>query len=75
MDERVEIGEIDAGEGAPDREPLPLEPVWSRGHAPYGSLARHGGIGLRDTRQDGDVFDDDGWHGFDSFVSATIACG
>ncbi len=62
MDERIEVLEVDAGERAPDREPLPLETARRAGHATHGSLAGGGWIRLRDPGQDGDVFDDDGWH-------------
>ena len=62
MDERVEVGEVDAGEGAADREALPFEPARGVRDAADGALPGDGGIRFRDPRQDGDVFDDDGWH-------------
>ena len=35
--ERVEVGEVDAGEGAADREALPLEALRRRRHLPHGA--------------------------------------
>ena len=63
VDERVEVGEVHAGERAPDREALPFEAARRRCHAADRALAGEVGIGLGDPGQDGDVFDDDGWHG------------
>jgi hypothetical protein len=62
MDKGIEIGQVDPGEGAADREPLPFEAARGDCHAPNGALARNRRIRLRDTRQDGDVIDDDGGH-------------
>jgi hypothetical protein len=62
VDERVEVGEIDAGERPPDREPLPFQPARSHGDAADGSLARCHRIRQRDPGQDGDVVDGDGGH-------------
>ncbi len=69
VDERIEVLERDPGEGAPDREPLPFEAARRDRDAADGPLARDGGIRVRDPGQDGDVVDDDGWHGDGSFVS------
>jgi hypothetical protein len=63
VDEWVEVGQIDAGERATDREALPFETARGAGDAADRALPGDGGVGLRDPRQDGDVFDDDGWHG------------
>ena len=71
VDERIEIGQVDAGEGAADREALPFEAVRRGRDAADGALLRDGRIGLRDPGQDGDVFDDDGWHGVRLLVSAS----
>ena len=64
VDERIEILERDAGEGAADREPLPFEAVRGVRDAADGSLMRDRGVWCGDPWQDGDVFDDDGGHGF-----------
>ena len=54
--------EVDAGERAADREALPFEAARRARDAADRALPGDGGIGLGDPRQDGDVFDDDGWH-------------
>src|SRR5207249_7434282 len=61
MDERVEVGEVDAGERTPDWKPLTLEAAGCGGDRTNRSLGRI--ADLRDARQRGDVFDGDGWHG------------
>ena len=71
VDERVEIGEVDAGERAADREALALEAA-RRGRdgadGPLGLVAH-----LPDTGQRGDVVDGDCWHGvFPPHVSRPI---
>ena len=61
MDERVEVREVNAGEGAADRKAQSLEPLWCGRdgfHPPLGG----GGFGDRDTRQRERVFDGDGGH-------------
>jgi hypothetical protein len=73
MDERVQVGEIDPGERAADRESLSLEPARSARDATHGPLAGERRIGLRDAGQDGDVIDDDGGHGTLLWAGATIA--
>ena len=47
VDERIEILEGDAGEGAADREPLPFEAARGVGDAADGALAGDRGIGRR----------------------------
>ena len=42
---------------------LAFEPARRTGHAADRALSGYGGIRLRDSGQDGDVLDDDGWHG------------
>src|SRR5260370_933215 len=62
VDERVEPGQVHAGERAPDREPLALEGRRGgrdRGDGPFGLAGRR----LRDPRQDQDVLGGDGWPG------------
>ena len=63
VDERVEVGQVDARERAPDREPLAFE-AGPRDRQPADrALAGDGRIRLRDPGQDGDVVDGDGGHG------------
>ena len=62
VDERVEIGEVDTLERAPDGEPLALVALRRRRHRADGTLAHGLRVGLRDARQDRDVGDGDGWH-------------
>jgi hypothetical protein len=62
VDERVEVLESDAGEGASDREPLPLESLWGRGDATHAALVGDRRIGDRDAREEGDVVGNDGGH-------------
>jgi signal transduction histidine kinase/CheY-like chemotaxis protein len=70
VDERVEVGEVDAGECAPDGEALALEAA-RRGRdgtdGPLGLVAH-----LPDTGQRGDVVDGDCWHGVLPRVSRPI---
>ena len=61
VDERVEVAQVDAGEGALDREPLALEPAGRVGHGADAALL--GGRGGRHARQDGEVGDGDSRHG------------
>ena len=62
VDERVELGEVDAGEGATYREALTFEPVRGRGQA--ADRAHPGGrwVRLRNAGQDGDIWDGDCRH-------------
>ncbi len=62
VDERVEVGEIHARERATDREALALEAPRGVRDALHGALPGDDRVWLRDARQDGDVFDGDGWH-------------
>ena len=71
VDERVEIGQVDAGEGAPHGEALALEPAGRGGHRPHGAVDGDGGVGLGDPRQHEDVVDGDGGHGVLLGVGAT----
>ena len=62
VDERVERGEVDAGEGTTHRETLALEARRCGRHRAH--RARHGlGDGLGDLRQGQDVVDGHGRHG------------
>ncbi len=63
VDERVEPGQLDPGEGPPDREAFPLIPAGrggDRGDLPLGL----GHVGLWHPGQDEDVVYGDRWHGF-----------
>ena len=62
MDERVEVGEVDAGERPPDREALALETVRGDRDAADRPLAGDVGIRLGDARKHGDVGDGEGGH-------------
>ena len=62
--ERVEVGQGDAGEGAPDREALALEAGRGGGHALHRARSRRRrGIGRLDPREDEQVVDGDSGHG------------
>ena len=63
VDERVQLGEIDPRERAPDRETLALEAARGARDAAHRPLAGHDRVRFRDSRQDGDVVDGDGRHG------------
>jgi hypothetical protein len=63
VDERIEVCEVHAGEGASHREALALEPARGARDAADGPLAGGERIGVGDPRQDGDVVDGDGGHG------------
>ncbi len=63
VDERVEIGELDAVECPADREAFALEAVRGDRDALDRALARDGRVDVGDAGQDGDVVDSDGWHG------------
>ena len=60
-DERVELGQVDAGERAADREPLPLEALRGGGHLPDRTrlVAQSG---LAQAVENGQVVDGDGGH-------------
>jgi hypothetical protein len=65
VNERVEVGEIDAGKGAAYRESFPFKTLWRCGDLFNGSrtalLRGEGGI---NAREDGDVRDGNCWHLF-----------
>ena len=65
VDERVEQGRVDAGEGAADGEALALEPAGGRGHAADPALDRVGG-GWGDGVEGEQVVDGIGRHGASS---------
>ena len=63
VDERVEVGEVDAGERAADREALALEPARRGGHRADAALGGPGvGAEVGEAGQDGQVGDGDGGH-------------
>ena len=61
VDERVELGEVDAGERAAHREALTLETARGAGDAADGALGAELELD-RDARQDSQVGDGDGGH-------------
>ena len=63
VDERVEGGEVHAGEGAADGEALALEARRRRGDRGDGAVDGHRGVGIGHSRQHEDVVDGDGRHG------------
>src|SRR5687767_12781542 len=63
VDERVEVGEIDAGERAPDREAFSLEAT-RRGDHGTDRADRGGSLSAGKPLQLGDVVDGDRWHVF-----------
>ena len=71
VDERVEVGEVDVGEGAADREALPFQAAPGDRQALDGPLAGDGRIGVRDAGQDGDVVDGDRGH-VSRFLAACV---
>jgi hypothetical protein len=62
VDEGVEVGERDAGEGPVDREPLALVALGGGGDAAHRAIDRHGGIGFGHAGQGEDVVGGDGGH-------------
>ena len=63
VDERVEVGEVDAVESAADGEALALEPARGARDGAHGALAGRDRVRVGDPGQDGDVVDGDGGHG------------
>jgi hypothetical protein len=62
VDERIELGQVDAGERAADRESLALEAA-RRGRHGTDAAPGGGGSDLRESLQCRDVVNGDGWHG------------
>ena len=68
--ERVELLEVDSGEGAPHREPFALVTGRGRGDLDYRALALRARLG--DTRQDQEILDGDGWH--NALLAVDLGC-
>lgn len=62
VDERVEVGEVHALEGAADGEAFALEAARGGRDRSNGARARERGLGLRDAGQRQEVFDSDCGH-------------
>ena len=63
VDERVEVGEVDALEGAPHREALALEAARGRGDRTHGARTGEGRLRSRDAGQRQEVVDGHCGHG------------
>src|SRR5262249_9706888 len=67
VDERVELGQVNPGERAADREALALEAGRSRGYREHGALGSGGGSWFLDAGEDQDAGNSDRGHDL-SFV-------
>ena len=63
VDEGVEGGEVDPGEGPPDRETLALQAVGRGGHRDHRAGGVAAAVGTRDAGQDEEVGNGDSGHG------------